>query len=113
MTTARQIQPYHLHRQSDPQTSRDAATTIVKSGRRKSIADICFEAVKNHEGLTAGEIGEATGLGHMKVWRRLSDLKRQGRIEMGAPHPWNGTQQATWWLSSRDQGRGPFQSRFA
>ena len=83
-------------RNTDPITSREAAQAITASGRRQSIQNICLEYIHNHPGQTAGEIGDGTGLGHLKVWRRLSDLKNQGRIVMGEPRIWHGTRQSTW-----------------
>ena len=52
--------------------------------RPPTYAEICLECVHNHPGLTTEEIGEHTGLGHPRVWRRLSDLKYLGRVIQGA-----------------------------
>jgi hypothetical protein len=39
----------------------------------------------SHPGLRTGETGgEHTGLGHPRIWRRLSDLKYLGRVIQGA-----------------------------
>ena len=50
----------------------------------KPAAEICLECVHNHPGVTTGEIGEHTGMGHPRAWRRLSDLKYLGRVIQGA-----------------------------
>lgn len=88
-----------LYRQTDPWTSVEAAREITVSGRRQSIQELCLEYIQHHPGETAGEIGDGTGLGHLKVWRRLSDLKNQGRIVMGEARVWHGTRQSTWQLA--------------
>ena len=58
----------------------------------------CLWYVARNPGLTAGEIGEGTGLGHMRVERRLSDLQNKGRLTQGTPRSWRGRPQVTWWL---------------
>ena len=89
--------PPPIARPDDPWTSHTAGTAITDSGRRWSLAEICADCVSQHPGLTAGEIGEQTGLGHGRVWRRLSDLKNLGQIIQGAARPWHGRSQVTWW----------------
>ena len=83
-----------LARTTDPVTSHEAAQAI--NGRRASLKAQCLGCILASPGLTAGEIGEATGLGHQRVWRRISDLKNDGLIEPGPPRMWHGRRQLTW-----------------
>jgi DNA-binding IclR family transcriptional regulator len=64
-----------------------------------TLAEICERYVRQHPGLTAGEIGDQTGLGHDKVWRRLSELKNRGIVVQGPTRRWRGKPQMTWWPS--------------
>ncbi len=93
-----------IARASDPQTSHDAAAQITASGRRETLRQQCLAAVFTHPGRTAGEIGDLTGLGYDKVWRRASELKRDGLIFEGEPRVWHGRAQVTLWptLSAPD-----------
>ena len=84
-------------RNQDPWTSHAAGDSITASGQRGTLAEICVECVHAHPGLTAGEIGERTGLGHPRVWRRLSDLKNLGKVIQGTARQWHGKAQVTWW----------------
>lgn len=84
-------------RRHDPWTSAASGHIIDESGHRATLMEICMEAVKSHPGLTAGEIGEATGLGHQRVWRRLSDLKNVGKVEQRGARIWQGRKQVLWY----------------
>ena len=88
----------HAARAMDPWTSHDAADEITGSGKRQTLMEICLDHVGMFPGMTAGEIGEATGLGHERVWRRLSDLKNKGLIQQGPARKWHGKSQMTWHL---------------
>ena len=85
-----------IWRNTDPMTSVEAGIAITRSGKRESIKEQCLEYILVHPDETAGEIGDGTGLGHMRVERRLSDLKNDGLIVMGDPKVCNGRQQGTW-----------------
>ena len=91
-----------LYRQTDPETSREAARAITSSGKSHSLQQQCLEYIREHPDETAGEIGDGTGLGHDKVWRRLSELKNNGYIVMGEPKVWNGRRQGTWRLVQQE-----------
>ena len=86
-----------IARDSDIGTSHEAASEITASGKRQTYMGMCLETVGRYPGLTAGHIGEVTGLGHGRVWRRLSDLKNQGKIYQGPSEMWHGRKQCTWW----------------
>ena len=96
-----------IARTTDPWTSHAGAAEVTESGRRLTQAELCLDVVRTYPGLTAGEIGEITGLGHVPAQRRLSDLKADGKIITGAASR-SGTfvivpiylrqrPQVTWW----------------
>lgn len=87
-----------IARRSDVDTSHIAAEEHISSGRAASHAAAVLELVKSRPGLTAAEIGRITALGHVEAQRRLSDLKRDGLLEMGArvECPVTGSQMRTW-----------------
>ena len=84
-------------RHTDPATSHQAEFAITRSGARVTQAQRCHGVVLSTPGLTAGAIGERTGLGHVRAQRRLSDLKSAGRVRTGPARDWRGHGQVTWW----------------
>ena len=62
------------YRNSDPMTSRQGATN------KPRLQAIALEMISKHspEGITAGELGIQSGL---PLWKRLSELERQGKIK--------------------------------
>ena len=93
-----------IARTTDPDTSHEAAEILNESGVRTTLMEQCLEFVQRFPGHTSGEIGDRTGLGHDRVWRRLSDLKNRGMIVQGPPRQWHGRAQVTW-LPVEEQGR--------
>ena len=89
-------------RASDPPTSREAEKEITKSGKRETQAQHCLRVVRSHPGLTAGELGLATGLGHIPAQRRLSDLKNVGAVRQGEAREFHGHQQVTWYAENEE-----------
>ena len=96
MTTYSDLPP--IVRAGNPATSQLAATEITESGERQTLMRLALRHVRGHPGQTAGEIGDGTGLGHMRVERRLSDLKNKGLLTQGNHRQWHGKAQVTWWL---------------
>ena len=94
--------PPATHR-NDPETSQEAENAINASGSRSSQCDHIFVVVKDNPGLTAGAIGVLTEdmieLVGAAVWKRLSDLKTQGRVRQGQTRVFEGSgrRQVTWW----------------
>ena len=88
-------------RTTDPWTSHAGAVEVTDSGRRKTQAERCLDVVLTRPGLTAGEIGELTGLGHVPAQRRLSDLKAAGKVGVGMARQYLGRPQVTWWPTDR------------
>ena len=93
-----------VSRNTDPETSREAEDWINASGQRETQAAIVMRLVQYHPGLTAGEIGERTGLGHVPAQRRLSDLKAAGLVVTAAPRRYRDRRQVTWWPATTQGG---------
>tara|TARA_Y100000310_G_C20683671_1_gene817628 strand:- start:2884 stop:3252 length:369 start_codon:yes stop_codon:yes gene_type:complete len=60
----------------DTAPAQQAAAKHNRTGKAGAHAQIVLRCVKATPGLTAAEIGQRTGLGHVEAQRRLSDLKR-------------------------------------
>jgi hypothetical protein len=90
-----------IARTTDPWTSHAGAVEVTDSGRRRTQAERCLDIVLTRPGLTAGEIGELTGLGHVPAQRRLSDLKASGKVAVGMARQFQGRPQVTWWPTDR------------
>lgn len=71
---------FHLH---DPPTSSEAIDNLERSGVHQSHMQLVLKAVKCLPGLTACEIAEKVGLKEYQARRRLSELKRDGKIKCG------------------------------
>ena len=86
-----------LWRPADPSTSRAAALANLDTIRGNR--QVVMKAVIDRPGLTAGELGDATGLGHIEAQRRLSDLKNQGLAHQGHARACTvkGSRMVTWW----------------
>ena len=97
----RQSMTTPIARTTDPWTSLAGAVEVTDSGRRRTQADRCLDVVQTRPGLTAGEIGELTGLGNVPAQRRLSDLKAAGKVSVGTARQYLGRPQVTWWPSDR------------
>ena len=87
-----------LYRVDDPQTSGLAADEHDARGSRARHADLVLASVHSLTGLTAGEYGERTGLGHIEAQRRLSDLKNAHLVRAGEPRRCGvkGSRMVTW-----------------
>jgi len=90
-----------ISRTTDHWTSHAGAAEVTASGRRKTQAELCLDVVLTTPGLTAGEIGQRTGLGHVPAQRRLSDLQSAGKVAKGTARQYSGRPQVTWWPSER------------
>ena len=90
-----------IARTTDPWTSHAGAVEVTDSGRRKTQSERCLDVVQTRPGLTAGEIGELTRLGHVPAQRRLSDLKAAGKVAVGMARQYLGRPQVTWWPTDR------------
>ena len=80
----------------DPATAHAAEAAVTASGRRLSHAQLVLTTVERNPGRTAKEYGALTLLGHIEAQRRLSDLKNNGEVVMGAPEVYDGSRCVTW-----------------
>lgn len=69
-----------LSRRTDPATSKQAASNLVKSGAHKSQCDRVYDVLNRFKtnGATPNEISALCGLDHYAVYKRLNDLKLRG-----------------------------------
>ncbi|MHC1668126.1 winged helix-turn-helix domain-containing protein [Stenotrophomonas maltophilia] len=72
-------------RNTDPDTSHDAAHHIVDSGARKAQQQRVAAAVRQHPGLTSRELADVAGMDRHMVARRLPELEADGVVVHGAP----------------------------
>lgn len=70
--------PKKLSRGTDPATSKEAATKIVKSGTVKSHCAKIRACLVEHGRMTPAEIAAKLKMRRSSVFRRMSDLKRDG-----------------------------------
>jgi hypothetical protein len=71
----------------DPETSREAALAITKSGERDRQAKLVLDAVRRRPGSTSAELAAMPGetLDRFAFARRLPELKELGLIRQEAP----------------------------
>ena len=86
---------YKTFRETDPLTSRQP----IHKGKLKALV---LRSVAERPGITAGELGDLTGL---QLWKRLPELERDGLIVRGDPKYYSGTgrYQTTWYLAEERQ----------
>lgn len=83
------IQPEHLARRTDPQTSKDAAVKSVKSGLVTNHCDLIRAMLQEYGPQNANEVGARIGLHAHQVMKRFSDLRkiklasRTGEVRQG------------------------------
>ncbi len=87
-----------LARSADPETSKAAGSLMQGSLRQSSLKAQIMRALGERDGQTSGEIADALGLSHDKVWRRVSDLKNDGKIAPDGSRVWHGRAQQVWWI---------------
>jgi hypothetical protein len=100
-------------RRTDPATSHEAAAKHERSGRAATNRETVLAAVTRHQGLTAVEYGDLTGLGHVEAQRRLSDLSKrtptyEPEIAQGPVRIINGHRaMVSWWPVTRREYTQP------
>lgn len=70
--------PKKLARRTDPATSKEAAAKVVKSGALKSHCAKIRACLVEHGRMTPSEIASKLKMRRSSVFRRMSDLKRDG-----------------------------------
>ena len=88
----------HRH---DPDTSREAAEHLRRSGRLGAQQQAVLEALRQCDGATHAELGAFMGLHWLTPARRLPELERAGRVHKGEPRVCRvkGSRCTTWWLA--------------
>lgn len=72
-------------RNTDPETSHEAARHMVDSGARRAQQQRVAAVVRKHPGLTSRELAEVAGMDRHMVARRLPELEADGIVVHGAP----------------------------
>jgi len=100
----RRVRSDPLSHRHDPQTSRDAAEDLKASGRLGRHQQIVLDGVRRRNGGTHAEIAAITPLDWLQVARRLSELRRAGRVRRGAPRlcTVKRSRCCTWWVVTED-----------
>jgi len=75
----------HPARNTDPETSHEAARELVESGAQAQQQAQVAAAVRRHPGLTSRELAFSAGLDRHMVARRLPELEAEGVAVHGAP----------------------------
>ena len=83
----------------DPETSRQAAKRLKRSGNLKTQRQAVLEALRHCNGGTHAEIGEFMGVHWLAPARRLPELERDGLVRKGAARICRvkGSRCCTWW----------------
>lgn len=84
-----------LARNTDPETSHEAAALVTN---REPIKDRIVAFVTANPGYTRGEVADGMGETQERVWRRLSECVKEGRIVYGLARTYGGRKQQTCWL---------------
>lgn len=78
--------PIARARNSDPQTSHDAAKRVTRSGNATRHRQMILDALKGGEGLTVEQISQATGVHKSDLNKRTSELEHAGLIRRSGVH---------------------------
>ncbi len=85
-----------IARNTDPDTSYQAADQVTG---RESLVKRIVAAVQQQPGLTRGELAELLNEPQERVWRRVSDAVRTGKIRYGNSRMYQGRKQQTLWAA--------------
>ena len=95
---------HHEHlpaRNTDPQTSHEAAAAIVRTGDRAHMQHLAYAAVRAYPGLTSLELATASGLCRFMLARRLPEIEEAGLVKRGDKRrcaaSTRGFTAVTWW----------------
>lgn len=74
---------HHPAKNTDPDTSHDAARHVVRTGLAAVQQDQTVAAVRKYPGHTALEIATKLGIDRYMLGRRLSECEKAGRVLRG------------------------------
>lgn len=85
-------------RNSDPETSYDAARLVEISGKAGSQRRRCYDAIRLQPGLTSSEVDNLLGFSREVAHRRLPELRDAGLLKTGPERVCRirGTSHLTW-----------------
>ena len=88
------------YRTNDPDTSRDAAESLVTSGRLNAQCERVLRLLKAHNGCTSAELAHQTDTDRSMIARRLPDLEKRGLVYKGETRKCeiNGTNAKPWFV---------------
>jgi len=86
-------------RNSDPESSHDAARYVESSGVAEIARQRILEALGKEDGMTGHEIAFATGMTEPQVMRRMKEIETGGAVYRGDPKftPHSRVACVTWW----------------
>jgi len=89
-----------LSHRHDPQTSRDAAEHLKRSGKLAAQQEAVLQALRQCDGATHAELGESMGVHWLTPARRLPELERAGQVKKGQPRTCKvkASRCTTWWI---------------
>ena len=89
-----------LTHRGDPETSREAAEHLKRSGRLAAQQQAVLEALHQCDGATHGELGAFMGMHWLTPARRLPELERAGLVRKGEARICHvkGSRCTTWWI---------------
>jgi predicted transcriptional regulator len=99
-----------LSHRGDPETSREAAEQLRKSGRLAAQQRAVLEALRECDGATHAELGRFMERDWLVAARRLPELERMGLVRKGEVRRCavKGSRCVTWWLAEGgDLGERP------
>ena len=75
-----QLNVFEHHHARDPETSKEAAETMIKSGKMaRQCKEILF-LFREYAPITAKQLSKRSGVDYWKISRRTSDLERGNHI---------------------------------
>lgn len=94
-----------LSRNTDPQSSHDAAVKVNASGKRDAQCGAVLRALANHPGSTSMELAHFMGIERSITGRRLPDLEQQGKVKRGDLRPCSicKTKCVTWYAKKKEE----------
>lgn len=100
-------------RNTDPQTSHEAAEHMTVSGKRAAQQELTAKAVESYPGLTSLELARRCKMDRYMLARRLSECEAEKMVRRGATrrcavsgrtaitwHPWDSVEQLPLALAS-------------
>jgi len=96
-----QNEPGPLSHRHDPQTSREAAEQLRRSGKLGAQQRAVLEALRQCDGATHAELGAFMDLHWLTPARRLPELERVALVRKGEPRICSikGSRCCTWWIA--------------